>query len=57
MDRETRLRSCQPMANWGEKCSLGQVKGDLYVDACPCQAGSGKNMFEDMFEDMFEEYV
>ena len=49
MDRETRLRSCQPMANWGEKCSLGQVKGDLYVDACPCQAGSGKNMLEDFF--------
>jgi hypothetical protein len=41
MDRSTRIRTCQPMASWGEKCSLGQVKGDLYVDACPCRAGSG----------------
>jgi len=40
MDRDTRQRSCQPMALFGEKCSLGQVKGDLYVDACPCSAGS-----------------
>ena len=40
MDRVSKIRSCQPLAAWGEKCSLGQVKGDLYVDACPCKAGS-----------------
>jgi len=40
MDRETRQRSCQAMALEGEMCSLGQVKGDLYVDACPCNSGS-----------------
>jgi len=40
MDRDTRQRACQPLAAWGEKCSLGQVKGDLYVDACPCATGA-----------------
>lgn len=39
MDRSTRQRTCQPLAGWGDKCSMGQVKGDLYVDACPCKAG------------------
>jgi len=39
MERETKVRSCQPRALIGERCSSGQVKGDLYVDACPCAAG------------------
>ncbi|KAH9423123.1 uncharacterized protein LOC113793207 [Dermatophagoides pteronyssinus] len=39
LDRETKLRSCQPKANIGEKCTNAQVKADTYVDACPCVAG------------------
>jgi len=39
MDRESKIRSCQPKSLLGEKCSSAQVKADLYVDACPCEAG------------------
>lgn len=39
LDRTTKIRKCQPMAAWGQRCSLGQIKGDLYVDACPCLQG------------------
>ena len=39
LDRETKIRSCQNKAVRGEKCTAAQVKGDLYVDACPCIAG------------------
>lgn len=42
LDRSTKLRSCQPKALLGEKCSNAQVKADTYVDACPCVAGYGK---------------
>lgn len=42
MERDSRSRSCQPLASWGDKCSIGQVKGDLYVDACPCESGPGE---------------
>jgi len=39
LDRETKIRSCQKKAIRGEKCTSSQVKGDLYVDACPCSSG------------------
>jgi len=39
LDRETKIRSCQRKAKRGEKCTSAQVKGDLYVDACPCSSG------------------
>lgn len=40
LDRSTKIRSCQPKARMSEKCSNFQVKGDLYVDACPCVRGT-----------------
>ena len=40
LDRSTKIRSCQPKARMSEKCSNFQVKGDLYVDACPCIRGT-----------------
>ncbi|KAI1282027.1 hypothetical protein HDE_13222 [Halotydeus destructor] len=40
LDRASKSRSCQPMALFAEKCSIGQVKGDLYTDACPCASGT-----------------
>ncbi|RWS30418.1 hypothetical protein B4U80_11305 [Leptotrombidium deliense] len=39
LNRETKIRSCQPRAIKGERCSAFQIKGDLFVDACPCEAG------------------
>ncbi|KAF7490293.1 hypothetical protein SSS_02918 [Sarcoptes scabiei] len=39
LDRESKLRSCQPKALLGEKCTNAQVKADTYVDACPCVTG------------------
>lgn len=39
LERKTKIRSCQPKALLGEKCSNAQVKADTYVDACPCVAG------------------
>jgi len=39
LDRQTKVRSCQPKTVRGEKCSNAQVKADIYVDACPCLAG------------------
>eukprot|EP00178_Gracilaria_changii_P015988 TRINITY_DN4501_c0_g1_i1.p1 TRINITY_DN4501_c0_g1~~TRINITY_DN4501_c0_g1_i1.p1 ORF type:complete len:150 (-),score=16.10 TRINITY_DN4501_c0_g1_i1:169-618(-) len=40
MDRQTKIRSCQAKSTRGQKCSSAQVKSDLYVDACPCEAGN-----------------
>jgi len=40
LDRTSKIRSCQPLALLHEKCTNSQVKGDLYVDACPCASGS-----------------
>ncbi|RWS05990.1 hypothetical protein B4U79_12872 [Dinothrombium tinctorium] len=39
LNRETKIRSCQPRAIKGERCTSYQIKGDLYVDACPCESG------------------
>jgi len=39
LDRSTKVRSCQPRAVKGEKCSNAQIKADIYVDACPCVSG------------------
>lgn len=39
LDRETKIRSCQSKAIQGEKCTTAQIKADLYVDVCPCEAG------------------
>jgi len=39
LDRQTKVRSCQPKAAIAEKCSNAQVKADIYVDACPCLSG------------------
>lgn len=39
LERQTKVRSCQPRAVRGEKCSNAQVKADIYVDACPCLSG------------------
>jgi len=39
LDRQTKVRSCQPRSVRGEKCSNAQVKADIYVDACPCVSG------------------
>ncbi|XP_074593695.1 uncharacterized protein LOC141849325 [Brevipalpus obovatus] len=40
LNRATSIRSCQPRALRGDKCTLAQIKGDLYVDACPCLSGN-----------------
>ncbi|XP_015786494.1 uncharacterized protein LOC107363736 [Tetranychus urticae] len=40
LNRETGIRSCQSRAQRGERCTLAQIKGDLYVDACPCISGN-----------------
>jgi len=47
LDRDTKVRSCQTKAIFGEKCSAAQVKADLYVDACPCQSGENYCSFPD----------
>ncbi|RWS29191.1 hypothetical protein B4U80_09499 [Leptotrombidium deliense] len=39
LKREAKVRRCERKAVKGEKCSLAQVKADLYVDACPCVSG------------------
>lgn len=39
LERKTKIRSCQPMAQLNERCTNAQVKADTFVDACPCQAG------------------
>lgn len=39
LDRETKIRSCQPKAIQGDKCTTAQIKADLYVDVCPCESG------------------
>ena len=40
LDRYTKVRSCQPKGRMSDRCSNFQVKGDLYVDACPCARGT-----------------
>lgn len=40
LDRSTKIRSCQPKGRTSDRCSNFQVKGDLYVDACPCARGT-----------------
>ncbi|RWS06187.1 hypothetical protein B4U79_02734 [Dinothrombium tinctorium] len=42
LNRSTKIRSCQPKAKAGERCSGAQVKMDVYVDACPCLSGLGE---------------
>lgn len=49
LDRETKIRSCQPKAIQGEKCTTAQIKGDLYVDVCPCEAGDSYCVFPGEF--------
>jgi len=39
LERKSKIRSCQPKAVFGEKCTNAQVKADTYVDYCPCMAG------------------
>jgi len=49
LDRDTKIRSCQPKSTLGEKCSAAQIKADLYVDFCPCQSGIDFCKFPDAF--------
>lgn len=45
LDRETKIRSCQPKAIQGEKCTTAQIKADLYVDVCPCESGDSNCIY------------
>lgn len=45
LDRETKIRSCQPKAIRGEKCTTAQIKADLYVDVCPCESGDSNCVY------------
>lgn len=45
LDRETKIRSCQPKAIQGEKCTTAQIKADLYVDVCPCESGDSNCVY------------
>lgn len=49
LDRDTKIRSCQPKAIQGEKCTTAQIKADLYVDVCPCEAGDSYCVFPGEF--------
>lgn len=49
LDRETKIRSCQPKAIQGEKCTTAQIKGDLYVDVCPCESGDSNCVYPGEF--------
>lgn len=49
LDRETKIRSCQPKSIQGEKCTTAQIKADLYVDVCPCEAGDNFCVFPGEF--------
>lgn len=49
LDRETKIRSCQPKAIQGEKCTTAQIKADLYVDVCPCESGDANCVFPGEF--------
>ena len=45
LDRETKIRSCQPKSIKGEKCTTAQIKADLYVDVCPCESGDSNCVY------------
>lgn len=45
LDRETKIRSCQPKSIKGEKCTTAQIKADLYVDVCPCESGDSSCVY------------
>jgi len=45
LDRETKIRSCQPKSIKGEKCTTAQIKADLYVDVCPCESGDSNCIY------------
>lgn len=45
LDRETKIRSCQPKSIKGEKCTTAQIKADLYVDVCPCLSGDSNCIY------------
>lgn len=49
LDRETKIRSCQPKAIQGEKCTTAQIKADLYVDVCPCESGDSNCVYPGEF--------
>lgn len=49
LDRETKIRSCQPKAMRGEKCTTAQIKADLYVDVCPCESGDSNCQYPGEF--------
>lgn len=49
LDRETKIRSCQPKAILGEKCTTAQIKADLYVDVCPCESGDSNCVYPGEF--------
>lgn len=49
LDRETKIRSCQPKAIKGEKCTTAQIKADLYVDVCPCESGDSNCIYPGEF--------
>lgn len=49
LDRESKIRSCQPKAILGEKCTTAQIKADLYVDACPCESGDSNCVYPGEF--------
>lgn len=49
LDRDTKIRSCQPKAIKGEKCTTAQIKADLYVDVCPCESGDSNCVYPGEF--------
>lgn len=49
LDRETKIRSCQQKSIKGEKCTTAQIKGDLYVDVCPCESGDSNCVYPGEF--------
>lgn len=49
LDRETKIRSCQPKSIKGEKCTTAQIKADLYVDVCPCESGDSNCVYPGEF--------